>query len=77
MNTREELLDILKDYIDTPIEEVDTAAGLKLAVGLDSFILFSFIRAIEEHFSISIPNENLLMMTNLDDIIAYVDEHRK
>ena len=77
MNTKEQILDILADYVDTPVDQIDTSAGLKLAVGLDSFILFSFIRSIEENFSISIPNEELLMMTNLDDIIAYVDELRK
>ena len=72
-NVKSEILEILADYVDTPVEEIDTAAGFKFSTGLDSFVLFSFIGAIEEHFGITIPNETLRSMSTLDDIIAHIE----
>ncbi len=76
MSTKEEVLEILGDYIETPADQIDTAAGFKFSAGLDSFALLSFVGAVEDHFGMSIPNDAFMGMTKLDDIIAYVDCHR-
>ena len=76
MNTKEEILEILGDYVETPVNEIDTSAGFKFSAGLDSFVLLSFIGAVEDHFGISVPNDSFIGMTKLDDVISYVDSHR-
>lgn len=76
MDTKNEILEILGDYIDIPATGIDTSENLKLSAGLDSFVLLSFIGAIEDRFRISIPNDSFVNMNKLDDIIAYVDVHR-
>lgn len=73
MSVKTELLEILGDYIDTPTDEIDTSASLKFSTGLDSFVLFSFIGAVEEHFGKTIPNDVLKTMSTLDDIIAFIE----
>lgn len=73
MDTKSEILEILSDYVDTPVNEIDTSAGFKFSAGLDSFVLLSFIGAVEDHFGISIPNDNFINMTKLDDVISYVE----
>ena len=73
MNARAEILEILSDYVDVPTDTIDTSGGFKFDMGLDSFALLSFIGAVEEHFGISIPNEKLLEMTSLDDVINFVE----
>lgn len=73
MNTKTEILEILGDYVDTPVDEIDTSLGFKFSAGLDSFALLSFIGAVEDHFGIAIPNDHLSEMKKLDDIITFVD----
>lgn len=73
MDTKAEILAILADYVDTPVDDIDTSAGFKFSTGLDSFVLFSFVSAIEEHFGTTIPNEVLHTINTLDDIISYID----
>ena len=75
MSIKSELLEILSDYVDTPVEGIDTSAGFKFSTGLDSFVLFSFIGAVEEHFGTTIPNDTLRSMTTLDDIIAFLEKN--
>jgi len=74
MNVKEELLDILCEYVDVSAEEVNLDESLKFASGLNSFVFLSMISSIEEHFSISIPNEKLLEFKTLNDIIAYIEK---
>lgn len=73
MDTKAEVLEILGNYVDMPVDDIDTSVGFKFAAGLDSFVLLSFIGEIEDHFGISIPNDNFMKMTKLDDVISYVN----
>lgn len=76
MKTSDELLDVVKDYIDEPVEKIDLNEGLKFMGGIDSFVLLSLISAIEERFSIRIPNEKLFDFKTLNDIVSYIDSVR-
>lgn len=71
MNVKEELLDIVTEYIDTPKDMIDTSVGLKF-IGLNSFVILSMVAEIEEHFNISIPDTKLPEFNTLDDIIQYI-----
>ena len=77
MDTKEALLDIIREYVDVPAEEINTAQAFTTAMGVDSFIFMAMISSIEERFDLSIPNSDLLTFKSLDDIIAYVDARRK
>ncbi|MCQ2178398.1 MAG: acyl carrier protein [Bacteroidales bacterium] len=71
MDIKQELLDIVKDYVDVPVGEIDTALGLKY-VGINSFVVLSMVSNIEEHFNISIPDSKLMEFATLDDIIEFI-----
>lgn len=73
MNSRETLLEIVRDYVDCDPAKIDTSAKFKLAVGIDSFVFLAMISAIEETFSIRIPSDRLGTFETLDDIINYID----
>ena len=77
MNVKEELLDIVSEFTGIPVGEISTSEGFKLSCGLNSFMLFSMVSTIEEHFGISIPNSALMKFQTLDDIIAYVENALK
>lgn len=72
MDTKTELLDIVKDYVDVPVEDIDMNEGIKFLGGIDSFVLLSLIGAIEDRFSVKIPNEKLFEFKTLNDISSYL-----
>ena len=73
MDVKKEFLGILQDYVDFPVEEVDTEAAFKAASGIDSFVFIEMIAAIEDHFGITIPNADLKSFNTLSDIIRYIE----
>ena len=48
MDVKKEFLGILQDYVDFPVEEVDTEAAFKAASGIDSFVFIEMIAAISD-----------------------------
>ena len=73
MDVKKEFLGILQDYVDFPVEEVDTEAAFKAASGIDSFVFIEMIAAIEDHFGNTIPNADLKSFTPISDIIRYIE----
>ena len=73
MNVKKEFLAILQDYVDFPVEEVNTEEAFKAASGIDSFVFIEMIAAIEDHFGISIPNADLKSFNTISDIIRYIE----
>ena len=73
MDVKKEFLGILQDYVDFPVEEVDTEAAFKAASGIDSFVFIEMIAAIEDHFGITIPNADLKRFNTISDIIRYIE----
>lgn len=77
MEIKEELFEILQEYIDVPSEEIDLDESLKMASGLNSFVFLSMVSSIEEHFGIQIPNDKLVEFKTLNDIIHWIELHHK
>ena len=74
MDIKKELIGIVLDYVDIPEDRIDTGSSFKSA-GLDSFGILAMVASIEEHFRISIPNDELKKFKTLDDIIVYVENN--
>ncbi|MBR3653281.1 MAG: acyl carrier protein [Bacteroidales bacterium] len=73
MDVKKEFLDILQDYVDFPVEEVNTEEAFKAASGIDSFVFIEMIAAVEDRFGIRIPNSDLKGFSTIDDIIRYIE----
>lgn len=66
-------LDILQDYVEFPVADVDTTQAFKAASGVDSYVFIELISAVEERFGIRIPNSDLREFETIDDIIRYIE----
>ncbi|MBQ7579886.1 MAG: acyl carrier protein [Clostridia bacterium] len=77
MNIREELLEIMKDYTDGRITEVNPDDVLTSDLGLNSFELFDLVCIIEEKYNISIPDRILPTLITVKDIVCYLEENVK
>ena len=74
MNTKQEFLEILQDYIEFPVEEIHTDEPFKAAAGVDSFVFIEMISSVEDHFGIRIPNCDLVNFKTIDDIVGYIEK---
>ena len=72
MDIRKELLEILQDYVEIPIGQINTSGSFREEGAVDSFVFIEMVSAIEEHFGISIPNADLIGFRSIDDIVAYL-----
>lgn len=77
MNIRDELLEIMKDYTDGRITEVNQDDVLTSDLGLNSFELFDLVCIIEEKYNISIPDRTLPSLITVKDIVFYLEENVK
>jgi acyl carrier protein len=66
-------LDILQDYVEFPVADVDTTQAFKSASGVDSYVFIELISAVEERFGIRIPNSDMRDFNTIDDIIHYIE----
>lgn len=73
MDTKTQLLDIIQDYVDYPVEEIETDKSFKATAGVDSFVFIEMVGSIEDRFGISIPNGDLKNFTTINDIVSYID----
>ena len=65
-------LDILQDYVEFPVADVDTTQAFKAASGVDSYVFIELISSVEDRFGIRIPNSDLIGFNTIDDIINYI-----
>ena len=65
-------LDILQDYVEFPVADVDTTQAFKSASGVDSYVFIELIAAVEDRFGIRIPNNDMRDFNTIDDIINYI-----
>lgn len=73
MSTKDQILDIISEYVDVPIEEINLDEPFKLSGEINSFVFLSMISAIEERFGISISNRQMAEFKNLTQIISYLE----
>ncbi len=72
MDVKRDFLEILQDYVEFPVAEIDTAAPFKAVSGVDSFVMMEIVNTVEEHFGIAIPNNDLVLFKTVDDIVGYI-----
>ncbi|MCI5592898.1 MAG: acyl carrier protein [Ruminococcus sp.] len=73
MNIRDDLLEILKDYTDGRITQVNPDDVMTSDLGLNSFELFDLICIIEEKYDISIPDKMLPKLITVKDVVEYLE----
>ena len=73
MNVKTDILNILQDYIEAPVDVSASDMPGKAVASIDSFMLIELIAAIEDHFGVAISNTDLGGFKTIDDIVAYVE----
>lgn len=75
MSVRDDLLEMLTEYTDGRITEVNPDDVFTSDLGLNSFELFDLICMVEEKYNISIPDRLLPTLVTVKDFVLYLEEN--
>jgi acyl carrier protein len=74
MAVAEKVKSIIAEQLGVKIEEVKPEASFIDDLGADSLDTVELIMALEEEFSVEIPDEDAEKMTKVGDAIKYIEE---
>jgi acyl carrier protein len=64
----------LAEYLKRDSATILTTQHLRDDLGLDSMAVIELLYRIEETFDLQIPDQDLVGLTNVDDVINYVEK---
>ena len=73
MDIRADMLNMLREYTDGRITEINPDDVLTSDLGLNSFELFDLICMIEEKYEITIPDRILPTLITVKDVVEYLE----
>jgi len=73
----DQVRDIVVDTLNCDAEDVTLDASLSEDLNADSLDAVELNMALEEAFDIAIPDEDLMKMKTIRDIVEYIEDHRK
>nr|QUE29235.1 AcpP [Erythrotrichia welwitschii] len=68
---------IVAEQLGVDISEVTDQAHFTKDLGADSLDTVELVMAIEEEFSIDIPDEEAEKITTLDEVVTFIDKQLK
>jgi acyl carrier protein len=74
MSLQEKVCSIIAEQLGVKPEEVTPQASFIDDLGADSLDTVELVMALEEEFSIEIPDDEAEKMTTVGDAIKYIDE---
>ncbi len=74
--TFEKVREIMVDTLSLEKDEIKIESNLFDDLGADSLDAVELNMALEEEYGISIPDEDLLKLKTVQDIISYIDSHK-
>ena len=72
---KERIIQIFEDSTGIPKDSYTLESNLKYDLGLDSLDVIDLILNCEKEFGIIIPDDEVVLMDTLQDLINYIEEH--
>ena len=69
------VVEIIVEKLSVNAEEVVPAANFQNDLGADSLSLVDLVMAVEDEFSIELPDETLEGMKTIGDLVKYIEEN--
>lgn len=71
----EKMKEIIAEQLSVDAESVTEASSFKEDLGADSLDLFELVMALEDEYSVEIPEEELEKMSTVGDVMEYLKNH--
>jgi acyl carrier protein len=72
---REKVIEIVVDQLDAKPEDVDDSKSFTEDLQADSLAIVELVLALEEKFSVKIPDDEVDKIKTVGDAIKYIEEH--
>lgn len=73
----EEIRKIVAENLGVEEKEIKMETSFKKDLEADSLDLFEMVMALEEKYEIEIPSEDLEQLSNIGDVISYIENHKE
>lgn len=71
-NVQEEVKNLIAEIVEIEPEKIEPEARFVEDLGMDSMMALEILASVEKKYSIKIPEENLMKMNNLKQIIELI-----
>lgn len=71
----EKIIEIIAEQLGCDENSITEASSISEDLGADSLELVEMLMAIEEYFEISIPDEQIVNLKTVSDIVSYVESN--
>jgi acyl carrier protein len=68
------ILDALAGYIKNKSLKIEGSSQLREELGLDSMDTIELVFQLEENFNIQIPDDDLMELKTVDNVVQYVEK---
>jgi acyl carrier protein len=72
---REKVIEIVVDQLDAKPEDVDDSKSFTEDLQADSLAIVELVLALEEKFSVKIPDDEVDKIKTVGDAIKYIEAH--
>lgn len=72
-----QLIEIVKDYVEIDETAITVDTDFVMDLGIDSFTLSEIACAIEDEFSIEVPEKEMQQLKTVGDVVALIKEKTK
>lgn len=72
-----QLIEIVKDYVEIDETAITVDTDFVMDLGIDSFTLSEIACAIEDEFSIEVPEKEMQQLKTVGDVVALIEEKTK
>ena len=76
MSTDEKVKELIVEQLGVEVGQVTEGAKFVEDLGADSLDIVELVMALEEEFSIEIPDEDAEKITSVGDAVKYINEHQ-
>lgn len=75
-DTRQTVLEIVRDTApEIDVDDIDASAHFLEGLGMDSMDFLDLVTRVYEETGVNIPEKDYEEVDNVDNLVAYIDEH--
>lgn len=77
LNIQNDVIEIICEHLEVEPDQLQPSTSLIGDLNADSMALVAVVTAVEEKFSVDVPNEILRTFKTIGDITAYIETRTK
>lgn len=72
----ENIIEIICNYVDADPESITEESALRKDIGMSSLDMINLAVEVEDQYSISLPNSEVININTVGELIEYIKNHQ-